>query len=335
MTLASAIRTAAVTAGVTVLLSCCTQATGIREILAADPNPPVVTGVATQSNNTITVICSESVTGEAEDFSVLEYAAISSLSIQEERLLLTAAKELHPGTSYTLTGTIKDMAGNQTYFETQVYGWNPSPPEIIINEFTARGSQTHPDTIELLVLSDGNTAGITCYDGVRSGYRQACVLPPVEVTAGDYLVIHCHEERSEEVPLPPEQQFRMQEAIGLSGNNGVLSLYGSPQGNILDAVVYSNRFATSDTDYGGFASSHTWEAVQVLWDQTEWRAPVYMEKSSGPIPEHAIRSENTSATRSVCRSYPPEDTDTAEDWHIVPTSNSSFGSQNTNAVYGE
>ena len=51
-------------------------------------------------------------------------------------------------------------------------------------------------------------------------------------------------------------------------------------------------------------------------------------------PEDAVNPDGSTGTRSICRASVPSDTDTASDWHIVPTRGSTFGEENSDQVYG-
>jgi len=50
-------------------------------------------------------------------------------------------------------------------------------------------------------------------------------------------------------------------------------------------------------------------------------------------PEDAVSPEGASGTRTICRDSRSRDTDTKSDWHIVPLKGSTFGKDNSDAVY--
>ncbi|PKL19609.1 MAG: hypothetical protein CVV48_17165, partial [Spirochaetae bacterium HGW-Spirochaetae-4] len=51
------------------------------------------------------------------------------------------------------------------------------------------------------------------------------------------------------------------------------------------------------------------------------------------VPEAGIDSTYSTATRSFCRTEDVPDTDTRNDWHIVPTSKASFGYPNSPDIH--
>jgi hypothetical protein len=243
---------------------------------------------------------------------------------------------------YSLSARVADQAGNTLTFMTAFYGFNPRVPQLQLNEITTQGSSAHPDKVELLALTAGNTAGVTLFEGTADFWSQRKVLPPVEVAEGDYIVVHCKpeglpEEQDEttgtgectaEEAIPGAWDFWIEEGSGLSGNNGVISVYQSARGEVLDGFLYSNRTSSSDERYRGFGSSRTLERAEQLAALEQWTA-------SGRLiaPEDAVNPEDSTATRSMCRTPGAADTDSAADWHIVPTSESSFGRINCTAVY--
>jgi len=115
---------------------------------------------------------------------------------------------------------------------------------------------------------------------------------------------------------------------GLPGNNGVVSLYARPGGPVLDGVLYSNRTAAADTLYLGFGSREAMERALELAADGGW-----VTEGETVRPEDAVNPEGSTATRSLCRDRAGADTDSAPDWHIVPTSGFSFGAENSDEVY--
>ncbi len=299
----------------------CTPIAAYQAVSSQDTTPPLILSCSATGVREITITCSEAAEADADTFSLGEDITLEGIIVTDETIRLTTAEELIPGGVYELTGRICDTAGNSSMAYLSVYGWNPSPPGMIINEFTTKGSKRHPDAVELYVTSAGNTAGVCLFDGTAGDFRQKCILPALEVTKGEYLIIHCTDTPE---AFDAERQFSMEEPVGLSGNNGVLSLYTSCSGNLMDAVVYSNRFSDSDEKYQGFGSTLMLEKVKYLVGEGAW----------GSLkPEGAVRSTKTTATRSACRASVPKDTDSAADWHTVPTSGSTFGEVNSDEVY--
>ncbi len=311
-------------------LTGCTPLETYQKIVATDCEPPIITHAISVDATSIALYCSEPVTAVKDSFFIHPTRTIESIEVHNKIVTIHTDEPLIPGGIYYIDGMMEDSAHNHVLMNMEVFGWNPSPPRLLINEFTTKGSKRHPDTIELIVLSDGNIAGMCLYDGIHTSYRQRCIFPSFEVTTGDYVVIHCTDSPQVCENLRPEQQFTMDTPSGLSANNGVISLYTTPYGECIDAVIYSNRTHESDESYQGFGNTINLLRASYIWESGQWGS------LTGDIelsPEDALRSESMTATRSICRMYPPVDTDSAADWHIVPTSKASFGRENCNTSY--
>ena len=108
----------------------------------------------------------------------------------------------------------------------------------------------------------------------------------------------------------------------------MVSLYDRPGGVCLDGVLYSNRTSQSDSRYRGFGSTVLLAQAEELVRDGGWKAA-----GSRVLPEDALSPEGSTATRSICRTSRSDDTDCAEDWHIVPSRKATFGAENCDDVY--
>ena len=303
--------------------------------------PPVFNGITVTSATSIVARFDEPVTIAPDAVSIdAPGPAVTAIRGGKE-VELTLAPPLVAGKRYTLRTTARDQRGNSTMFVAQFWGYNPNPPDLVINEFTTQGSKKRPDAIELYVTRGGNLGGVAVYDGVADNYRDHAVLPGVEVATGDYIVIHATanglgeneasgpDQSDHELALAGVWDFWMEEGEGLSGRNGVLTVHAAPGGALLDGVLYSNRTSDSDSRYRGFGSKATMLRADRLAELDGW------EFSGERIaPEDAISSAATTSTRSLNRDSRATDTDSAADWHTVPTRGSSFGAANSEEVHG-
>jgi hypothetical protein len=246
------------------------------------------------------------------------------------------------GREYTIEATAQDEQGNSLTFMANCYGFNSHKPEIIINEFTTQGSQTHPDMVELKVCLAGDMGGLTFYQGTPANWTDRFIFPSFQVKQGDLILLHFKPEKiPEEINETSNKlasggldasanayDFWIKDGKGLSGNNGVLTLYDQPCGKIIDGVLYSNRTSDSDELYWGFGSENTKLRAIELKEAGGWNTSF-----NHISPEDGINPDPSTATRSVCRSSLGTDTNSPADWHIVPTSKSSFGAENCDEVY--
>jgi hypothetical protein len=183
--------------------------------------------------------------------------------------------------------------------------------------------------------------GLVLYQGTESNWRDRLIFPAFPVAAGEFILIHFKPqnipEEKDETELKDisggrdasnnAYDFWIRDGTGISGNNGTLALYERPGGSIKDGVLYSNRTSDSDQRYLGFGTRDTMERAIELFEKGGWRA-----KGGFIRPEDGVSPEGSTGTRSLCRRK-GTDTDTREDWYIVPTRHASFGQENSEEVY--
>ncbi len=293
----------------------------INVLAGKDQQGPIFMGGRAIDEYRATYYFDKLIYGDEKDFKVVDSSnAIVGLHPYEEGVTVTFKNKLPPGERTDIEGRVRDASGNTLSFRSGVWGYNPNIPTLLINEFTTKGSGNNPDRVELLALTGGNLAGVALFDGVNTDYDSELIFPSYTVKAGDYIVVQYTQELSGKHPI----EFYGGE-VGLGSNNGVVTLYDAPNGEMIDAVVYSNRTSESDENYGGFGTSKVFKRVEALGKSDQWLpSPV--------TPEGAVDSTYTTATRSFCRKD-ALDTNTKREWYICNTGKASFGRANSEEVY--
>ncbi len=97
--------------------------------------------------------------------------------------LYVTTPEQTPGEAYVLEATVEDAHGNTAAVLARYWGHNPNVPRLLINELTTRGSDNHPDLVELRVLTDGDLAGLVLYAGSPSDWTDRIVMPACPIRA--------------------------------------------------------------------------------------------------------------------------------------------------------
>jgi hypothetical protein len=352
------------------LCTCCGPIADMRERLDPDLIPPLLLDVRTLSTTQLELAFDEPPFCRLEDLAIDPLLDVPAVHIEDCRLLIQTAAQT-PGLPYQLEAVVEDEVGNGLHFLAMFYGFNGEVPQLLINEFTTRGTGSHPDAVELKVTAGGNMGGVVLYEGTPGNHDDRLIFPAFKVDTGEFLIVHFKPEGiPEEIDetevtdlsggLDASDQaydFWIPGGTGLSGNNGVLSLYDRPGGEILDGVLYSNRTSDSDETYGGFGTQDSWERAQEIVADGGW-----IITGEQTRPEDAVSPEGSTGTRSICRgSVPvetadtavdtdsvdtvsvdtdttsaevaPVDTDTAIDWHIVPTLDFTFGEENSVQIY--
>jgi hypothetical protein len=317
----------------------------IREIqaeLTADLQPPRLLSVQAVDEQTLQMTFDETAELVAGELYISPEIDIQTLPPPSKTIRLSFGEAMIPGLKYCIDAVLKDENGNTVSFLLHFYGFNGNLPALLINEFITQGSSTHPDLVELYVIEEGNLAGICLYRGTAGSWDSRIIFPDHWVESGDYVLVHFKPEEipeeTNETELKDESggldacneawDYWVEGGEGLSGNNDVLGLYSCPEGNVIDAVVYSNRTSESDEKYRGFGSRRMMERVDEITAAGAWNfAGVYA------APEDAVDPEDSTSTRSICRSSNWVDSDGKSDWHIVPTRGSTFGFINSDEVY--
>ena len=324
------------------LLSACTPLPAEKKPAQSTASPPVATEVSSNSPGLITLKFDKEISADPSDFMIVPEVGISSVECHGQTVEVYPALPLSAGEEYFIKGTVQDLRSNSTSFGMTFFGYNPDLPLLLINEFTTNGSGKHPDTVELYVKKGGIAAGITLFGGTKTTFQDKYILPSFRVKTGDYVLIHLKPQGIETEVDETERKdaakgydssdnawdFWAQGGSGLSGNNGAITLYTNPYGELMDAVIYTNRTSESDENYRGFGSAKFMLQADEIAEAGGWKA-----EGDEMAPEDCIWSADSTATRSICRSSISKDTDGKGDWHTVPTSKFSFGKENSDEIY--
>lgn len=323
------------------LVISCSEPFNENDLLSLDLKPPLLEEVHISNSRSLIIHFDEPVQFNDNSYQSDPFLSFDSWSAEENKLTIYFTEDQVSGRMYKIRGEVEDERGNSLSFLIRFYGWNPRMPQVLINEFNPEGSGNNPDTIELFVQEEGNTAGLTVFTGTSNYYNELFVLPSLEVEQGDFIILHLQPEAiAEEVTettdktlsggklsSPEAWDIWVTDDMKLSGKNGLISVYTNPFGSIMDAVPYSNRVSADSEDYHGWTSA-TFDMISELSLLNVW------EGTDGFIrPEDAVYSEGTTGTRSICRDSSSTDRDNRQDWHIVPTGEKSFGISNTDLVY--
>lgn len=333
----------AIPASVAMFFACsCLPVADDRPLSQEQIQPPVLLSVHPVSPYEVLASFNTDCSLIEESLLISPALALTSVQAKENTIQFTFSQQQTIGEEYLLEASVEDTYGNSMSFITRFFGYNPSVPDICINEFITQGSKNHPDVVELYVISDGNMAGVAIFEGTSEDWDQVFVFPGMQVTAGDYIVVHFKPDGTEEEINETAQKdvsggkdatdtaFDVWVAggSGLSGNNGVLTVYRSPKSRLIDGVLYSNRTSQSDENYRGFGTKKVMMRADYLAESGGW----YFE-GTYIAPEDAVNPEESTSTRSMCRDSSSTDTDSSSDWHIVPTGTASFGYINSDDVH--
>lgn len=319
------------------LTSCIDYNSFVNEHL--DITPPVLKSVNVKDENTLQIECNERVTLSLESFSSKD-SIIKTVVENDNSIEIIFFEELEPGKEYISEFRIEDSNRNSLSFTSKYYGYNSNIPKVILNEFTNKGSKTNPDKLELYVLSSGNTAGMTIYNGTKNSYDGKFIFPSINVNKGEYIVIRSISERypvgyieinninynNDSKFINGVRDLRIPD-LGISTTNGVVTIYDNPFGDVMDCVVFTKNNDNPEKRNRNFGLSKTLERVDELGTLGVWNS-----KSGVIFPSDAINIDDSTSTRSVNR-INFIDSNSNLDWNIVDTGEYSFGYKNSEIYY--
>ena len=239
---------------------------------------------------------------------------------------------------------VEDERGNTLGVLLPFYSRNERMPELLITELrTEYSSNKDPlkakvEFVEIKTLGAGNLGAIRLFTAGTSMTEPVFVFPPVEVAAGEYLVLHLRTLDPAAVnetggdrglspgaeAFPDARDFWVPEAIKrLRKTDAVLLL--DQDDAVLDGVLLSEK---SDN---AWAKEHMNQAAALLAAKKAWLSADGGSQTPGP--RDAVPSKDTTATRTICRDETAADTNSAADWYITGTGKTSPGKPNSGERY--
>ena len=292
----------------------CAAAGRITDVFGTiDRKAPEVVSYRLESSGLFTISYDEDVT--------IEEALIGGSSIDirgsGRDFSLAFPVPLAMGHEYTLFIMAEDAYGNTLRTAFFLTGPNDDVPYTVINEIAPEA----PDRVELLVIEDGNTAGMVLKDGTDGDFNGRFLLPDLEVKANDIILIYWNgkadEESREREDGSMTYVFEAGCSTGLTATNAPLILYKEEGGDIIDGVVYTTGDAETA---GGYGNTRTAAAMMLLLEEGRWTGP--------PIP-----SADVTASRVLARRPGGYDTDSADDWFTTAARSSTLGDVNAYLPY--
>ncbi|MBN2617711.1 MAG: hypothetical protein JXR64_05300 [Spirochaetales bacterium] len=323
----------------TILITSCDSFVEDKYI-PGDLTPPALVSISAISKDSIKIVSNENIFLNSSSFCSNNGLEIIDFIENGHEITIKFNSELTPGNKYSAEYKILDSVGNSLWFIAEIYGYNSNLPKILINEFIVKGTKTNPNKIELYVISSGNMAGITIYNGTKESNDYSFIFPDMDVNEGEYIVIRT---TSDNFPIPfieldninikHDKKFldnvrdiRIDD-FKLSASSGTISIYNEPFGEIMDAVIYSKNLNDETKNSRNFGLTKVVERVDEIGECGEW-----ISSNELINPEDVIYSNSSTTTRSLSR-YRFTDTNSKSDWIIVASKEASFGYDNSEKAY--
>lgn len=251
---------------------------------------------------------------------------VSSIT-EGTQVALMVNQDLPGGSAVTVNMLVEDGQRNTLNLLVPCRTKNNRLPSFNITELRTEYAKPKAEFVELKTLSPGNLGGLRLFIA-SNGDKPVFEFPPVEVGAGEYLVIHL---RSLEAGLlnetgtdrgaslgaeafPGSRDFWVPDAKERLRKTDVVFLMDQDD-RILEGVVLSE-----DADMSWAKEELAW-AANLINTQEGWLP--------SPAPKDAVSSKGTTVTRSISRNETAPDRNRAEDWYITATSGATPGKANT------
>ncbi|MDR2177381.1 MAG: lamin tail domain-containing protein [Treponema sp.] len=271
---------------------------------------------------------------------VLSFVSNPPLPVQEiingapVRVIL--AEDVIHGEAYTADLLVRDGEGNTLNVLLPFRSRNERIPGILINELRTEYSKPKTEFVELKTLEEGNLGALRLFIAGYTANPLVFEFPPVEVDAGEYILIHLRSIESGENVMVNETGTDLALSGGTEANAAARDFWVPSSEKPLhktDAVYLMDQddrvidaVMLSEQDDPWWSKEHFVRAADLLCQQGAWTQEG--GKISGPADAVITAGIKSAMTRSICRDEDLPDTNTKADWYIVDTGKASPGAKN-------
>jgi hypothetical protein len=309
--------------GIAVVLAVCScsSETALQRLLGTTAVTPVFYGCKTPGEGEVEFLFSSAVKLVSAYF---DPPVETDLRGEGETITLGFQSSLPGGSKITADILVEDEDKNTLNVLVSFRTRNNRIPQLVINEIRAAYSKPKVEFIELKTQGPGNLGALrlfAAYDKEDAIFE----FPPVEVKAGEYIVVHT---RSIEEGLVDETGTGLNESKGTDASSGRdFWMPGTLKIHSTNAVYVMDQ---DDRIIDGVllgSSAYKWKdpvaaAAALLTRQEAW---------NGASPDDSFNADGNTATRTICRTG--ADTNSAADWYITVTSGATPGRANNAGRY--
>ncbi|MDR2767458.1 MAG: hypothetical protein LBB82_03925 [Treponema sp.] len=305
------------------LLAGCSTETALQKLLGVSAAAPVFYGCHAAENGQVEFRFSVPVTIKSVYFDrVVELESRT----EGETVSIVIAGDLPPGTLINMDMLVEDKRGNTLNVLVPFRTRNNRMPALLVNELRLTATKPKTEFVELRAMGAGNLGALRLFAANKMGKIPLFEFPPVEIQAGEYIVVHTRDY--------PNESGHVNETEGLNKSSGTDALRSArdfwvpgttkllydtdaiylcdQDDRVIDAVVFAANGKKQNEDV---TAAITFLAGQEAWNSAEI--------------SDAADSTGHTATRTVNRVRAGTDTNSAGDWFVGATSTASPGAVNT------
>jgi len=302
--------------------SCSTEG-NIQQILRTSVEAPVFLGHHPASSTEI--IFKFSVPVRVSSLHLDPAMDVKSISEGSE-LIVTFPKPLEAGKKIIADIVVEDSGRNSLNVIIPFRARNDRMPVIVFNELRTENTKPKAEFVEFYILEPGNLGAMRLFIASNSLSKPVYEFPPIEVKAGEYIVLHlrtteegCVDETGDDLSLSGGTEAQKDARdLWIPGNTKLLRktdalLLLDQDDRIIDGVLLCEN-----PEAGWGNKKDISEAAELLSRQRVWKSD----------PAAAIFTKNTTNTRTICRDETIPAGQEAESWYITATSGATPGKQN-------
>ena len=322
-------------------ISCSTDK-GIQQILGTTAEAPVFLDCRPVSPTEIVFKFSASVRVVTLEFD----SDLGAVSIEEGQTVKIAVKNpIEPARRIIADILVEDADRNTLNVIVPFRGRNDRMPALVFNELRTEYTKPKAEFVEFHTPEPGNLGALRLFIAGYSLTKPAYEFPPVEVKAGEYIVLHlrtveegCVDETGTDLALSGgTDALSTARDFWISGNTKLIHMTDAlwlldQDDRIIDAVLLSEN---SGTEWGTtkFAKAAA-EAAAFLGRENAWLPRSgYPPERWIPDPSSAVITGGTTNTRTICRDETLPAERRAGNWYITATSSATPGKKNSEKRY--
>jgi hypothetical protein len=317
------------------LLSACSTGEMVEQILGSSSEAPVFLAYQPLSDREISFQFSLPV--EVKSLNLDPPLPVESLSMGSD-IKLILGENPRGGERFIADLLVEDSAGNTLNVLIPFRTKNERLPRLLINEIRTEYSKPKTEFVELKTLEAGNLGALRLYIAGNTKAPLVFEFPPVETSAGEYVVLHLRtldsdtgtvNETGPNLALSKGNEagdkardFWIPGSAKLLHPTDVIYLMDQDD-RIIDAVMLS------EAPDSWWSKEEFVQAADMLYQQAAWLS------GDGKIagPPDAVITGKTTPTRSICREESVSDSNNAGDWYITANSSATPGGPNSPKRY--
>jgi hypothetical protein len=323
------------------IFSCSTAETAIQEVLSGSASSPVFLDCKAVSSTELIFRFSRPV--RMVSFYMEPFNDVLSYEEGEE-INITLSRPMREGEKIVTDILVEDEKRNTLNVLAPLRARNDRMPDLFINEIRTENSKPKAEFIEFYSNSAGNLGALRVFVASVSVTQPVYEFPPVEVNAGEYIVLHlrsteegCVDETGSNLALsggtdahPNARDF------WVPGNtkhmHKTTAVYLVDQDDrIIDAVLLNENAGSTWGNGTAAITTKMTAATEFIASQGAW-LPRGEQMAPGTYtltPADAASSAGTTNTRTICRDETLGRGKKPENWYVTATSSATPGRRNS------